>query len=53
MIHTQVLKGKYPCGLLVKGLKEGVLAGHDWRFFTSDAYILNEVGFEEYDASFD
>lgn len=44
---------KYPCGLIVKELKAGVLANHNWRFFESDAYNLNQDGFEVYEASFE
>lgn len=44
---------KFPCGLLVRELKTGVLSGRNWRIFISRAYELDHDGFEGYDASFE
>lgn len=45
--------GRYPCALLVKELKKGVLANHAWRYFESSAHGSNQDGFDEYEASFE
>lgn len=45
--------GRFPCGLLVKELKEGALPGGEWQFFGSEAYASDRDGFEAYDATFE
>lgn len=46
-------EGKFPCSLLVKELKTGILSNHRWRFFESEAYEPNMNGFEQYEATFE
>lgn len=46
-------EGKYPCGLLVKELKDNMLSNDNWRYFESEVYSSNLDGFEEYEESFE
>jgi putative acetyltransferase len=45
-------KGKYPCGLLVLELTEGVFAGHQWKHHYSDVYQFDQQAVEEFDRGF-
>ena len=42
----------YPVALMVKELKEGVLAKKEWKYIESPAHQMDENGFEEYDSTF-
>jgi putative acetyltransferase len=44
--------GKYPYGLLVLELEEGILKGHNWKYIPSDVYNLDETEAEKYDKQF-
>ena len=52
-VNIATPEGRYPCALLVKELKKGVLDNHEWSFFERTAYELNHDGFEEYEATFE
>jgi len=44
---------RFPCSLLVKELKTGILSKQNWRFFESEAYDPNMDEFDDYEASFE
>jgi len=44
--------GKYPLGLLVLELKNGVFDNHKWKFKESDAYGIDQDKVDEYDQKF-
>lgn len=46
-------KGVYPVSLLVKELKEGVLAGKEWRFVESPVFRFDEKEAEKFDEGFE
>jgi predicted N-acetyltransferase YhbS len=46
-------EGKYPCGLLVKPLKEKIFENHEWKFYESKSFNVDLKGFEEFDSTFD
>ncbi len=52
-VNVGTPEGRYPCALLVKELKKGVLANHKWSYFESTAYEPNQDGFDEYEATFE
>jgi putative acetyltransferase len=45
-------EGKFPYSLLALELEEGFLAGHEWRYFESEAYSIDPQAAEEYDKLF-
>ena len=46
-------RGNYPFGMLALELKEGILAGHKWKYKYSDLYNINESDAAEFDRNFD
>jgi putative acetyltransferase len=45
-------QGKYPFGLLVMELKDGVFSDHQWRFVESKVFEYNPEDAEEFDKQF-
>lgn len=43
----------YPVALMVKVLEEDVLSDKSWKYVESDAYQIDESGFEAFDSSFE
>ncbi|PKN46123.1 MAG: GNAT family N-acetyltransferase [Deltaproteobacteria bacterium HGW-Deltaproteobacteria-17] len=50
--HITSSDGRFPLGLLVLELKQGVFADHRWRFQESTAYDLDPEKVEAYDRRF-
>ena len=50
--NISTFDGKYPLGLLVLELEEGVFQNHQWRFKESDAYDIDSEKVDEYDRMF-
>ncbi len=48
-----IAKDVFPVPLLVKELKEGVLAGKEWIYAESSAYEIDEKDAEEFDKDFE
>lgn len=47
-----IAKDVYPVPLLVRELKEGALAGHNWVYAESDAYAVDMSGFQAFESTF-
>jgi len=45
-------EGKYPYSLLVLELEKDVFKDHSWKYYDSDAYIMDEKKVEEFDKLF-
>ncbi len=45
-------EGKYPFSLLVLELEKDVFKDHSWKYYDSDAYIMDEKKVEEFDKLF-
>jgi len=45
-------EGKYPYSLLVLELEKDVFKEHSWKYYDSDAYIMDEKKVEEFDKLF-
>ena len=45
-------EGKYPYSLLVLELKKDLFKDHSWKYYDSDAYIMDEKKVEEFDKLF-
>ena len=45
-------EGKYPHSLLVLELEKDVFKDHSWKYYDSDAYIMDEGKVEEFDKLF-
>ena len=50
--NISTFDGKYPLGLLVLELEEGVFQNHQWRYKESDAYDIDSEKVDEYDQIF-
>lgn len=46
-------QGRYPFGLLVMELKDGVFLDHQWRFFESKVFEIKPEEVEEFDKKFE
>jgi putative acetyltransferase len=46
-------EGKYPCGLLVKPLKDGIFSDRKWKYYESKSYNMDMTKFDEFDATFE
>jgi len=44
--------GKYPYGQLVLELEGGVFRGHEWKYYYSDVYNIDQHAANEYDRTF-
>jgi len=45
-------EGKYPYSLLVLELEKNLFKDHSWKYYDSDAYIMDEKKVEEFDKLF-
>jgi len=45
-------EGKYPYSMLVLELEKDVFKDHSWKYYDSDAYIMDEKKVEEFDKLF-
>lgn len=50
--HVSTMDGKYPLGLLVLELKQGVFQNHQWKYKESDAYAIDVEKVDDYDRRF-
>ena len=46
-------EGRYPCGLLVKTLKEKIFGGKKWKYYESKSFNIDLTGFEDFDNTFE
>ncbi|MCK5148964.1 N-acetyltransferase [bacterium] len=51
--NVSISNKKYPCCLLVKELESGILAHHQWQFYESDVFHLDQEECEKFDQTFD
>lgn len=50
--NISTMEGKYPYGLLVLELEDGVFGNHSWRYQESDVYNIDFSKVEEFDKLF-